>query len=163
MGVYSSTVVNTSSPPIPIPTSSKRSSNEHDNLPHKRLRMSDNPQSGFTTAKDHYARTSTRPAPGIMARVDTAAVQQGQDKFQQEVVDPILRAMSCLEQGCIICICTGRPDWDRHHYDYCVQTEMHFGRDDNFVHFKQGFKIIKGFCYSCLLDTVRSFFFFMNR
>ena len=61
--------------------------------------MSDNPQSGFTTAKDHYAWTSTWPAPGIMARVDTAAVQQGQNKFQQEVIDPILCAMSCLEHG----------------------------------------------------------------
>jgi hypothetical protein len=161
VGVYSSTVVNTSSPPIPIPTSSKRSLNERDNVPPKRMRMSDNPPSGFTSAKDLHAGTSTRPAPGIMARVDSAAVKQGQSKFQREVVNPILHAMSRLEQGCIICICMGRPDWDHHHYEYCVKPEMNYGTDHDFVQFKKGFQIIRGFCFSCGLNTVRSFSFYL--
>lgn len=107
-------------------------------------------------------KPSAARAPGLMPRVDRAAVTHKLAKFDTEVRNPIKDLLVRLGSSCVMCILRQRPGWDKHGYDYCVHDDMKFGTDMDFSDFKRGFRSINGFCFGCLLQNVRSLLLFVG-
>ena len=92
--------------------------------------------------------------PGVMARADSAQVNNHAVDHAIEVVQPMRRAFEKIRGKCINCLLRGDEDWETHQPDHCVHSDMAFGYDETFTKFKKEFKFVK----CCFLCGVRDSF-----
>ena len=132
--------------------------------PAKRVKISDSmtiESSRLPTPVSVAPRPARVHPAGIQARQHQLAAQERLQEFKTKIDQPAIKALSFLQDKCIMCRLTGQEDWQEHSSDNCpARTATNYG-DPAFKEFRNGaFRLPGGWCFSCLIHQVCSSFLF---
>lgn len=103
------------------------------------------------------SRTPRHPA-GIQARQDQLAAHQRNNEFETKVAGCLVVILTYLVDKCIMCLMTGKNDWEKHKSDDCTKGTGTNRGDPDFTSFRKiAIRLPVGWCYGCLLHQVRVF------